>query len=94
MSDNKPGRDVTKDWQASQSQKSSAGWLRIGAAISWIIAIGGEIWGIVMLFRNKFSEGNLSLLVGMLIGIAVFAIIGNFLSVSYTHLTLPTNREV
>ena len=79
MSENKPGRDVTKDWQASQSQKSSAGWLRIGAAISWIIAIGGEIWGIVMLFRNKFSEGNLSLLVGLLIGIAVFAIIGNFL---------------
>lgn len=79
MSDNKPERDVTKDWQASQSQKSSAGTLRLLAAIAWIIAIGGEIYGIVMLYQGRFNEGNLSLLVGLLIGIAVFAIIGNFL---------------
>lgn len=79
MSDNKPERDVTKDWQASQGQKSSAATLRIMAAISWLIAIGGEIYGIVMLYKGKFNDGNLSLLVGLLIGIAVFAIIGNFL---------------
>lgn len=81
MTDNKPGaeRDVTKDWQASQGQKSSAGTLRLLAAIAWLIAIGGEIYGIVMLYRGRFSEGNLSLLIGLLVGIAVFAIIGNFL---------------
>ncbi|MGC4024622.1 MAG: hypothetical protein QM744_05360 [Mesorhizobium sp.] len=79
MSDTKPERDVTKDWQASQGQKSSAATLRIMAAISWLIAIGGEIYGIIMLYKGKFNEGNLSLLVGLLIGIAVFAIIGNFL---------------
>lgn len=72
-------RDVTKDWKASQGQKSSAGWLRIFAAIAWIIAIGGEIYGIVLLRQGRFNEGNLSLLVGLLIGIAVFAIAGNFL---------------
>lgn len=81
MTDNNPTptRDVTKDWQASKSQKSSAGWLRIFAAIAWVIAIGAEIYGIVMLLQNKFNESNLTLLVGLLIGIAVFAIMGNFL---------------
>jgi hypothetical protein len=79
MSDTKPARDVTKDWQASQQQKSSAGWLRICAAISWAIAIGAEIYGVVMLMKNKFNAGNQSLLIGLLVGIAVFAIIGSFL---------------
>jgi len=83
MADNKPVRDVTKDWQASQSQKSSASSFRIMAAIAWAIAIGGEIYGIILLKQGKFAAGtgqdNLPLLVGLLIGIAVFAIIGNFL---------------
>ena len=38
---NKPATDVTKDWQASQGQKSGATRLRLFAALSWIIAIGG-----------------------------------------------------
>lgn len=83
MADNNPQRDVTKDWAASQSQKSSAFNLRVGAAISWVIAIGGEIYAVVQLLQGKFSAAtngaNLPLLVGLLIGIAVFAIIGNFL---------------
>lgn len=83
MADNKPERDVTKDWAASQGQKSSALNLRIMAAISWVIAIGGEIYGVVQLLQGKFSAAtqgaNLPLLVGLLIGIAVFAIAGNFL---------------
>ncbi len=52
MADNKPaaGGNVTKDWQATQDQKSAARRLRIFAALSWAIAIGGEIAGIVLLF--------------------------------------------
>ena len=84
MTDNKPAeRDVTKDWQASQSQKSSAFNLRIMAAVSWLIAIAGEIYAVIQVLQGKFSAAtqgaNLQLLVGLLIGIAVFAIIGNFL---------------
>lgn len=84
MTDNKPAeRDVTKDWQASQSQKSSAFNLRIMAVVSWLIAIAGEIYAVIQLLQGKFSAAtqgaNLQLLVGLLIGIAVFAIIGNFL---------------
>lgn len=78
MSDNNQ-RDVTKDWQASQSQKLSAGMFRIMAVVSWIIAIGGEIYGIVQFYQGKITNANIQTIVYLLIGIAVFAIIGNFL---------------
>jgi hypothetical protein len=81
MTDKKPaaGSDVTRDWAASQDQKSSASRLRLFAAIAWAIAIAGEIYGIVLLYRHKFDHGNLPLLIGLLIGIAIFAIAGNLL---------------
>jgi len=79
MTDNKPTTDVTKDWQASQGQKSGASRLRLFAVLSWIIAIGGEIAGIVLLYKHKFDQGNLPLLIGILVGIAIFAIAGSLL---------------
>ena len=79
MADNKPTTDVTKDWQASQGQKSGATRLRLFAALAWIIAIGGEIYGIVLLRQHKFDHGNLPLLIGILVGIAIFAIAGSLL---------------
>src|SRR5690242_16441312 len=81
MTDKNPGAQsgVTKDWQATQDQKSAATRLRIFAALAWIVAIGGEIVGIVLLFRHKFDHGNLPLLIGLLVGIAIFAIAGNLL---------------
>src|SRR4029078_8636965 len=79
MSDNKsaPEADVTKEWRASQGQKSAATRLRLFAAISWIIAIGTEVAGVVMLRQHRFDHGNLPLLIGLLVVIAVFAIAGN-----------------
>jgi hypothetical protein len=81
MADKKPAgdADVTKAWQATQDQKGSATRLRIFALLSWAIAIGGEIAGIVLLRQHKFDEGNLGLLIGILVGIAVFAIAGSLL---------------
>jgi len=81
MSDNKSGADVdvTKEWRASQGQKSSATRLRIFAAIAWVIAIGTEIAGIVMLRQHKFDHGNLPLLIGLLVVIAIFAIAGSLM---------------
>ena len=81
MTDKKPaaGVDVTKDWQATQGQKSAATRLRIFAALSWIVAIGGEIAGIVLLHQHKFDHGNLPLLIGLLVGIAIFAIAGSLM---------------
>jgi hypothetical protein len=71
--------DVTKAWQATQDQKSSAKRLRIFAVIAWVIAIGGEIAGIVMLLKGMFDQGNLAILIGLLVGIAVFAIAGSLM---------------
>ena len=82
MADKKPTSppaDVTKDWQASQGQKSSATNLRIFAAIAWIIAIGGELYGVWLIYHHAFDQGGQPLLLGLLIGIAVFAIAGNLL---------------
>src|SRR6185503_20464177 len=81
MSDNKPAPkvDVTKAWQATQEQKSSASRLRIFAVLAWIVAIGGEAAGIYLLKQHRFDSGNLPLLIGILVGIAVFAIAGSML---------------
>jgi len=80
MSDNKPSDvDVTQDWRASHGQKSAATRLRIFAAIAWIIAIAGEIAGVVLLLQHKFDHGNLPLLIGILVGIAIFAIAGSLM---------------
>lgn len=81
MSDDKPAVevDVTKAWAASQDQKGAAKKLRIYAALCWVVAIGTEIAGIVLLKQHKFDQGNLALLIGLLVVIAVFAIGGSLL---------------
>ncbi len=45
----------------------------------WVVAIGGEIAGIVLLCQHKFDHGNLPLLIGILVGIAIFAIAGSLM---------------
>jgi hypothetical protein len=81
MPDNDPAAqvDVTKQWRASQGQKSAATRLRLFAAIAWVIAIAAEIAGVVMLRQHRFDNGNLALLIGLLVAIAVFAIAGNLM---------------
>ena len=51
MADNEPAAevDVTKAWAATQDQKGKAKSLRIYAALCWLVAIGTEVAGIVML---------------------------------------------
>ena len=81
MTDKRPASDtdVTKDWRATQGQKSAATRLRIFAVIAWLIAIGTEIPGVVMLRQHKFDHGNMGLLIGLLVVIAVFAIAGSLM---------------
>jgi hypothetical protein len=81
MPDNKPETevDVTKEWRATHGQEAAAMRLRIFAAISWLIAIGGEVAGIVLLRQGRFDHGNLPLLIGILVGIAIFAIAGSLM---------------
>ena len=81
MSDNKPEAevDVTKEWRATHGQKSAATRLRLFAALSWIVAIGTEIAGVVLLLQHRFDHGNLPLLIGLLVVIAIFAIAGSLM---------------
>ena len=81
MSDNRSAEDVdvTREWRATHGQKSAATRLRIFAALSWAVAIGGEIVGIVLLRQHKFDHDNLPLLIGILVGIAIFAIAGSLM---------------
>jgi hypothetical protein len=81
MADNKPDPkiDVTKAWAASQDQKGASKRLRIFALLSWAVAIAGEGVGIYFLKLGKFATGNMPLLIGLLVGIAVFAIAGSML---------------
>src|SRR6478609_9298993 len=81
MSDNKAPEDidVTKEWRATHGQQSAATRLRLFAATAWVVAIGTEIAGVVMLRQHKFDHGNLPLLIGLLVVIAVFAIAGNLM---------------
>jgi hypothetical protein len=81
MSDNKPAEeiDVTKEWRATHGQDAAAKRLRLFAALSWIVAIGTEVAGIVLLLQHKFDHGNLPLLIGLLVVIATFAIAGSMM---------------
>jgi len=81
MTDNKPTEDVdvTKAWEATQDQKGKAKKLRIFAGLSWLVAIGTEIFGAVLILKDKFNEGGLALLIGLLVVIAVFAIAGSIM---------------
>lgn len=71
--------DVTKAWSATQGQKGQAKKLRLFAALSWVVAIGTEIVGFVLIKKNTFDQGGLALLIGLLVVIAIFAIAGSIL---------------
>ena len=81
MAENEPGApvDVTKAWAATQDQKGQAKKLRIYAALCWLVAIGTEVAGIVMLKQGKFQSGNMALLIGLMVVIAAFAIGGSLM---------------
>ncbi len=71
--------DVTKAWQATQDQKGKAKKLRLFAGLSFLTAFAGEIFGIVMLLRDTFNQGNMALLIGIFVFVAIFAILGSVL---------------
>jgi uncharacterized membrane protein len=71
--------DITNAWAASQDQKGKAKKLRLFAGLSWLVAIGTEIAGIVLILKNKFDQGNMALLIGLLVVIAIFAIAGSLM---------------
>ena len=74
-----PDVDVTREWRATQEQGAAAKRLRIFAGLAWVVAISTEIAGIVMLKKHMFDSGNMALLIGLLVVIAVAAIAGSMM---------------
>src|SRR5438309_11535944 len=83
MSNNDPGPevDVTKDWRATQGQHSAATRLRLFAALCLVVAFAAEVAGIVLPRQYKFDHGNLPLLIGIRVGIALVPSPGNPMSI-------------
>jgi uncharacterized membrane protein len=71
--------DVTNAWQATQDQKAKAKKLRLMAGGSWFVAIATEIAAIVLLLKDTFNSGGLAILIGLLVVIAIFAMLGSVL---------------
>ncbi|MCB0694424.1 MAG: hypothetical protein H6568_08185 [Lewinellaceae bacterium] len=61
---------------ASAESKGKARNLRIISILSWIVAIGIEVWAILMLRKPPVEMGWL---IGLIIGALIFAVIGNVL---------------
>ena len=61
---------------ASADSKGKARNLRIISILSWIVAIGIEVWAILMLRKPPVEMGWL---IGLIIGALIFAVIGNVL---------------
>ncbi|MGB3603318.1 MAG: hypothetical protein WBA38_07140 [Gordonia sp. (in: high G+C Gram-positive bacteria)] len=64
-------------WKASPEAKSKALKLRIFAAVLWIIAIAAELFTIFWVLKQ--DPINIWLLIGLIVGIGVFALGGSFL---------------
>ena len=79
MTDNKPAATLPRIGKRRRARSPPPRACAFSPRLSWIIAIGGEIAGIVLLRQHKFDHGNLPLLIGLLVGIAIFAIAGNLL---------------
>jgi len=77
--ENKKEIDVTQAWAATQDQKGKAKKLRLFAGLSWFVAIATEIAAIILILKDKFNQGGLALMIGLLVVIAVFAIAGSLM---------------
>lgn len=70
--------EVSKErkWVASDENKGKAIKLRIFAFISWIVAIGFEVWAI---FKLREVPVNTTWLIALIVAALIFAVIGSLL---------------
>jgi hypothetical protein len=67
---------VTKPFIASPESKSRAKMLRLFAVLSWILAIGLEVWAIILLGKPPIK---MTLLIVLIVVDLIFAVIGSML---------------
>jgi hypothetical protein len=76
MNNNKTSETDNYTWQATAESKGQAKSLRLFAILAWVVAIGLEIWAIVML---KTPPISMAWLIGLIVVDLVFAILGSVL---------------
>jgi dipeptide/tripeptide permease len=73
---NKTSETDNNTWQASAESKGQAKSLRLFAILAWVVAIGLEIWAIIML---KTPPISMAWLIGLIVVDLGFAILGSVL---------------
>jgi dipeptide/tripeptide permease len=76
MNNNKTSETDNYTWQASAESKGQAKSLRLFAILAWVVAIGLEIWAIIML---KTPPISMAWLIGLIVVDLGFAILGSVL---------------
>ena len=69
-------RTAERAWVASDKNKAKSRNLRLFAIISWLVAIGFEVWAI---FKLREVPVNTTWLIGLIVGALIFAVIGSLL---------------
>ncbi len=84
--------DVVKErkWTPSDENKGKAIKLRIFAIISWIVAIGFEVWAI---FKLREIPVNTTWLIGLIVADLVFVVIGALLWKRSNRLDPASEKE-
>jgi len=80
----------TRTFVASDESKAKARTLRIIAIISWILAIGFEVWAIMLLQK---APVNTTLLIIMIVADLIFAVTGSLLWKKSNRLDPASNKE-
>jgi dipeptide/tripeptide permease len=76
MNNNKTSETDNYTWQASAESKGQAKSLRLFAILAWVVAIGLEIWAIIML---KTPPISMAWLIGLIVVDLGFVILGSVL---------------
>jgi dipeptide/tripeptide permease len=76
MNNNKTSETDNYTWEASAESKGQAKSLRLFAILAWVVAIGLEIWAIIMLKNPPIS---MAWLIGLIVVDLGFAILGSVL---------------
>lgn len=80
----------TETFVPTAESKSRAGTLRLLAILSWVAAIGFEIWAILMLRKPPV---NTTWLIGLIVADLIFAVIGNVLWKKSNRLDPASERD-
>ena len=85
--------DSNYNWKPTEDNKSKAVTFRVIAAISWVVAVAFEIWGILKLRAGDVQENGMTILIVFIVIAMIFAVTGNFLWKKANRLDPASKKE-